>query len=308
MDNLLTKIEGLSGQIDGKFAVCVLDIETQREIGILLDEPLPMASVCKLPILVAAYREFDAGKFDLEERVEFDIESQCLGSGLFNYFRPGLMPTLYDCLLMMIVVSDNAATDIVASRLTTSGITQHMRTLGHQYIRIDRLIRDLIGDILIETDPRFSGVRLSNWDSLMEDHRDLKAIDNDLALGRESVNRAASVMDTSSVREISRLCSQIALGKAASPESCEQMLKIMDRQLLNGRLPRNLPSNTRFPHKTGTLGSGAVVNDAGLLYDKDKPLAAISILSRDIKNPHYETSQVMAEIGRAVYDHYLPQN
>src|SRR6185503_13112104 len=97
---------------------------------------------------------------------------------------------------------------------------------------------------------------------------------------------------------------QIAENRCAGEESCKAMLDILDEQQLNGRLPRDLPAFTRFPHKTGTLGSGAVVNDAGILYLEDKPVATVAVLSRDVKNPIHETNSAIAAIGRAVYDFY----
>jgi len=77
------------------------------------DEPFPMASVCKTPILVDVHRKAVAGSVSLDKRIEFTEAARTPGSGLFNFFDAGLQPTLRDLTLMMIVVSDNAATDLV---------------------------------------------------------------------------------------------------------------------------------------------------------------------------------------------------
>ncbi len=287
--------------------VCVRDLASGEEIGVRLDEPLPMASVCKVPILVAAYRAHDAGRLNLAERVELTEETKCFGSGLFNAFDRGLRPTIHDLLLMMIVVSDNAATDLVLARLTPGGVTAAMRDLGLQNIRVDRGIAGLIGDILAALDPRAAGVKCGDWDDFLEQNPEIKAKEHDLDEGRRAVNEAASDRDVASVRDIARLCAQIALNECATEESCDAMIEILDTQQLNGRLPRDLPAFTKLAHKTGTLGSGAVVNDAGILYQDDEPVASIAVLSRDVRNPIHETNSAIAAIGRAVYDHYQEQ-
>jgi beta-lactamase class A len=307
-DNMLTALQTtiarITASLDGLVGVCVRDIESGEEIGVRLDEALPMASVCKIPILVAAYREHEAGRLDLNERIPITEETRCFGSGLFNHFDLGIEPTIHDLLLMMIVVSDNLATDLVLDRIGAERVTEIMRDLGLGGIRVDRPIRGLIGDILAALDPRLAGIRYGEWDALKEQYPDLEAKDKDLVEGRRAVNEAASDRDTATPRAIARLCAQIAENKCATEESCEAMLDILDEQQLNGRLPRDLPAFTRFPHKTGTLGSGAVVNDAGVLFLEDKPVASVCVLSRDVKNPIHETNSAIAAIGRAVYDYY----
>ncbi len=304
MTELETTLRSIAGEIQGRIGICVRDYETGQEVGVNLDEPLPMASVCKIPILVEAFRRHDAGDFDLHERVEFTQERRTLGSGLFNSFDAGLRPTLHDCLLMMIVVSDNAATDIVLERLTADRVTATMRELGLDGIRVDRTIRRLIGDILAAVNPLLDAVPFDGWDAFRAEHPDIAALEDDAAVAREAVNAAASDRDVATVRHMAQLCEMIAKKTCASEASCDDMLGILGTQQLNGRLPRELPAGASLPHKTGTLGHGAVVNDAGVLYIGDKPVASIAVLSRDVRNPSYETNTALARIGRAVYDHY----
>jgi beta-lactamase class A len=193
----------------------------------------------------------------------------------------------------------------VLDRIGPARVTQAMRDLGLDDIRVDRPIRDLIGDILAALDPRLKGICYSDWDAIKEQHPDIAAKDKDLTEGRRAVNEAAASQDVATPRAIARLCAQIAENRCATEQSCKAMLDILDEQQLNGRLPRDLPAFTRFPHKTGTLGSGAVVNDAGILYLEDKPVASVAVLSRDVKNPIHETNTAIAAIGRAVYDSYI---
>ncbi len=302
--DLQSEIEAIVAELDGLMGVCVRDIATGIEVGLRLDESLPMASTCKVPILVTAYRRVEAGLLNLTDRIEITEETRTWGSGLFNAFDTGIKPTLHDLLLMMIVVSDNAATDIVLSQLPAGEVSRTMVELGHANIRCDRTIQRLIGDYFIALEPQLETMKYREWDDYVERIPGLAERGKDLNIIREAVNASASDKDTATVREMARLCAQISENICASEESCSAMLEIMDRQVLNGRLPRHLPPFTRFPHKTGTLGSGAVVNDTGILYIEDRPVASVCVLSRDMRCPISATETAMARIGRAVYDAY----
>jgi beta-lactamase class A len=301
---LAGQMEQLAGRVDGRLAVCVCDIASGKELGVRLDEPLPMASTCKVPILVAAYAEAHSGRLDLDERIAFGPSDRCLGSGLLNFFTPGLCPTYRDLLLLMITISDNAATDMVLRRIPPAVVTALMREYGLNCISVDRCIGDLIGDILAAMDPRFARLAFDSWKSLSDTDPELHAIGQDLERNREAVNRAAADRDVASVRDMARLLALIAEDAIVSPAMCAEMRDVLNRQQLNTRLPRDLPPFVRFPHKTGTLGSGAVVNDVGILYIGDVPAASIAVLSRDVRSPIHQTCGVIAAIGRTVYDYY----
>jgi hypothetical protein len=74
-------------------------------------------SVIKIPIMVLAYRDAEAGKLDLDERYTIRPEDRRRGSGLLQTFAPGLSPTYRDLVTQMIVTSDNSATDLLIARL-----------------------------------------------------------------------------------------------------------------------------------------------------------------------------------------------
>ncbi len=304
LESLKLVVETLVQPVNGLIGVCVHDISSGEQVGFRMDEPLPMASVCKIPILVTAYRQSEAGELDLLERIEFTEERRCFGSGLFNAFTPGCQLTIHDLLLMMIVVSDNAATDMVLEKLGRGAVKRTMAELGLLEIHPERSIADLLSDFLIALEPALSGMKWGEWDDYCDRNPGLREKSMDLNVIREAVNASASHRDTATVRAMARLCALIAQNQCASQDSCEAMLEIMDRQVLNTRLPRQLPQFTRLPHKTGTLGSGAVVNDAGILYIDDVARAAVVVLSRDVRNPLFETEEIIGQIGRAVYDHY----
>jgi beta-lactamase class A len=310
-ESLEGRIAEIVAPVRGRVGVCVHDIAAGWEAGVNMDEPLPMASVCKVPILVAAYRAAERGEIDLRERAEFYATDRCFGSGLLNGIDTGLNPTLRDLLFLMIVVSDNAATDLILRRVPPIRVRGVMKELGFPDIRVERPIAQLLGDYFTALHPSLEGMRYGEWEARRDAVPGLKEHSENTDVIREAVNTATGTTDeepgrdTSPARQMARLMARIGKRDCARPESCDGMLDILGRQILNTRLPRYLPPFVRFPHKTGTLGSGAVVNDAGILYRDGIPVATIAVLSRDVRDPLHETETRLAEIGRAVSDHYF---
>jgi len=304
---LHSKLAKLIDQVDGILGISVLDVEHGEEIGIRSEEKFPLASVCKTPILVEAYRQVDAGAFSLKKRIAITRETRTAGSGLLNFCDVGLKPTLRDLLLLMIVVSDNAATDLVLAELGgPEAVTATMATLGLPEIQLNRTIRQLLGDIQACIDSRTQGLDFHALTALFDSDAELVARFHDPERVRAAIRQTTVGKDEASPRAIAHLYGQIAQSACASASSCAAILQTLERQQLRGRLPRDLPPNTRFCHKTGTLGPGTVTNDSGLLFVDQKPIA-IAVLSREVVQAPSKTNTDIARIGRAVYDHFAAQ-
>lgn len=301
---LRRRIASIVDRVDGRMGVAILDVTTGEEIGISSEDLFPMASACKTPILVAAYRYVDAGRLALDKRIEITRNMRVAGSGLLNFFEEGLRPTLRDLMLLMIVVSDNAATDLVLSAVNgPSSVTAEMVSLGLNHIRLNRTIYQLLNDIHVAIDPVAFGMDYHQFQNLLDENEEAAERFRDSERATAAVARATSGLDVASPRDMARLYGQIAKGECAGTESCDAILKTLERQQLRGRLPRNLPPNTRCCHKTGTLGNGNVCNDTGLIYAGERPIA-IAVLSKDVNQDMANTNTAIARIGRLVYDHY----
>ncbi len=87
--------------------VAVWHIESDTRLDVKGDEPFPMASTFKIPILATACQQLTAGAISLDSRIALSDEDKSLGSGILPYFESGLQPTLRDLLTLMIIISDN---------------------------------------------------------------------------------------------------------------------------------------------------------------------------------------------------------
>ena len=94
------------------------------------DWVVPAASTRKIPILVTALSAVRRGVLDLEQPLVVTRELQGNDSGCLRFLRPGLTLTLYDALVMMIIVSDNSATAAVVDLLGLDEINRCTHVLG----------------------------------------------------------------------------------------------------------------------------------------------------------------------------------
>lgn len=299
IDRLQSRVAELALSFPGTIGVYARNIETGAEITYKSDDRFPMASVYKIPIMVQVFREVDAGRLSLTDRIELTEADKRLGSGLFMYMTPGLKPTLHDLLTMMIVVSDNTATDKLLSIVGAQNVNAMLGTLGVRDVRVDRPTSDLITDWLAYGDPAVRKLTLAQ----MVSNADFFA-----SFTREKIEKSDKLFlddprDHASPRGIADLLVKIFRNEAASEKSCRDMLEILKKQQFNDSVPRYLPEGTVVAHKTGEIGYTR--NDAAIIYEGNQHIV-ITIFglrgSEDV--PETDLKQRIGTIARAVYDYF----
>ncbi|MBZ9750900.1 class A beta-lactamase-related serine hydrolase [Deinococcus sp. HMF7604] len=96
----------------------------------------PAASTIKVPLLILALQEAQAGRLDLAARVTLRAADQVPGAGVLHELAPGLALTWQDVLTLMIVVSDNTATNLVIERLGLEWVGAQLPLLGFPGTRL----------------------------------------------------------------------------------------------------------------------------------------------------------------------------
>src|SRR6184192_4976375 len=92
----------------------------------------------------------------------------------------------------------------------------------------------------------------------------------------------AGLNNTTTARDLGALLAAIAQHRAASPSSCEEMLRILGRQEFNEGIPVGVPPGTRVAHKTGWIGE-VVYHDAALVYPSAGVGYVLVVLTGGIK-------------------------
>lgn len=106
------------------------------------DMPLVAASVIKVPIMVEAFRRFGEGTLDPNMEVEVRSEHKKPSCGALTYMHDGLKVTVLDLVTLMIIVSDNTATNLMIDLLGIDRVNQTMAELGIPGICLRRKLFD----------------------------------------------------------------------------------------------------------------------------------------------------------------------
>lgn len=108
------------------------------------DQRLPSASVIKLPIMLEVMEWVKAGKLNLDEIHTLNVAEKVGGSGVLQTY-PDLSPISYrELLRLMMVESDNTATNIIINRLSREAINQRIRTIGLKQTQLNRIMMDTL--------------------------------------------------------------------------------------------------------------------------------------------------------------------
>jgi beta-lactamase class A len=141
-------LQDLATRFSGEIGFAAKNLATGEQVLLAADRALPTASVIKLSILAEVFRLRHAGQLDLDERIEIGAADITLGSGVLKTLAPGLRPTVHDLATLMVVVSDNTATNMLIDRVGgVDPINRATRELGLPTIVLhNRLDFDVIGD------------------------------------------------------------------------------------------------------------------------------------------------------------------
>ena len=299
LENELRRLEPLSG---GRVGVAAVHLETGREVYLHADETFPMASTYKVPIAVQLLTLVDRGERSLSDMVELSPEDLHPGSGtisrLFN--DPGVVLSLHNLLELMLLISDNSATDLVlAAAGGGDAVTERMGSLGVEGVRVDRPTSLLIGD--------YGGVQ-----GTPEDGRISPEMWRELSGSRSEGDRAAGAarfavdpQDTATPRGMATLLRKIWSGEAVSAKSTELLIDVLERvQTGTGRIKGMLPPETTVAHKTGTIGR--TTNDLGIIYLPGNAGHVVTVVFvKDSDRPGAERERAIAQVSRAIYDFFL---
>ena len=98
-------------------------------------------------MLVEAFFQIQAGRLALDERLPLRTADKNLPSGVLTFFEDGLTPTVRDLLTLMIIISDNTATDMMMKRLGVETITARMQALGLAHIHVPLTVRGIFNSM-----------------------------------------------------------------------------------------------------------------------------------------------------------------
>lgn len=135
-------ITTLLTSLPGHIGLYLRDTVTGETIAHRADDPIEAASVIKLPIMAEAFRQFECGELDPTEPVTIRPEDKLPSCGALSYLHTGLEVTLMDLAVLMIILSDNTATNLLIRRLGMDKINAAIQGMGMTVTCLRRLLFD----------------------------------------------------------------------------------------------------------------------------------------------------------------------
>jgi beta-lactamase class A len=156
---LSDRIAAVRGRFSGDLGIAAKNLATGEEVMIDADRAFPTASTFKIPVMIEVFRQAHLGLLQLDDRLTLQANDLVKGSGVLRALSPGCALTIRDLVTLMIIVSDNTATNMLIYRVGgVEPVNQLMRGLGLDSILIrHRIDFSLIGDdnlALAEAAPR----------------------------------------------------------------------------------------------------------------------------------------------------------
>jgi len=253
---LQRELAALSEKHHGKVALYASQLNTGKSVAFDADKPVQTASVIKLTILFEAMEQVRAGKARWDEKITLAKGDGVSGSGVLTFFDTPLTLTLKDVLTMMIIVSDNTATNLAIDRFGVDAVNARIAWMGLKDTHLYKKIGKPATGPMPADQPKFG-------------------------LGKTTAREMAMVME-----RIGR-CQLAGPGEAALPGDaaiCEVALKMLRNQFYRETIPRYLEkldsseAGSGIASKTGSLN--AVRADVAIVAGKTGPMV-LSIFTFD---------------------------
>lgn len=286
------KIRDLINGFPAVVGIGFKDLKSNDELYINGDRKFLTASVFKIFVLIEFYNQVIKGLLNPEERVVITNKDKVLGSGILKELDAGLQPTLRDLAKLMIVLSDNVATDII------------MKLVGME--NINRTIHDMLGlkkskVCLTTKDILFDIAGANDYDTARKNLDEMRVNKG----GRWETDLENNNVTTP--KEISKTLELLYRCKILTPQICEEILGIMKTcQTGEARIKRYLPYNVKVAHKTGTMPG--VVNDVGIVFtDKGDYILVVFINGLNYESLNYvlKGEELIANVSREIYEAYI---
>ena len=276
----MQQIDQLVREFQGEVGLYALKLGSREEVAVNADARFPTASTIKTAVMIEAYHQAAEGKLSLDDAMVLGEAEKVGGSGVLNGMSAGTSLKLRDLVHLMIVLSDNTATNMLVTRLGTARIDERLVGYGLKATKIFRpTFRDGRPDIHPELEKEFG-------------------------------------LGMATPREMAMLMALIAEGRAVNKEASGAMLATLRRQQDRAMIPRLLPDGVQVGNKTGTDSEkladakglrGAIRVDAAIVNAKEFSYV-IAIFTRrgaDTRGgPDNAGVLTGARLSRAVYEQF----
>ncbi|MBK6456185.1 MAG: serine hydrolase [Gemmatimonadetes bacterium] len=281
--------------LQARSSIYAKHLASGKTVELRADVPMNTLSVIKIPVMILAFRDAEAGKLKLGERYTIRPEDLRRGSGLLQTFDVGLSPTYRDLIEQMIITSDNTATDIMIRTVGLARVNAMLAELGFRETRLNRTAGDLFREVWIRADAKHASMT------------DREVYDRGFPSDAESSRRSFTLegdstrwLGRTTAREMATMLEGILNAKYASKLSSEVMVGMLRRQFYASRLPQRIQFRASVAHKTGDWPPIAG-NDVGIIFYPGGP-SIVSVFTNQNTGDFFELESTLGRIAERVID------
>ncbi len=267
---LKAKLDAICERFRGVMGYSLYHTRHQHRIHRLGDEIFPTASTIKTAIMAKAFEEIDAGRLNYNEAIPIQPDDVRDGAGLLQFYREKQSVPVKMLIHLMITVSDNTATAMLARRLGTVEVNRYLQRLGLKHTRL-----------LMLHPP---------------DDEELKALRDRWGMGMCTPNEMVELLDA------------IRTGRAGTPAACERMLRILAHQYYDDLIGSSVPPWVVAATKSGAINQSR--SDTGIVFSPSGVyiLAVYTREAEDTRwTPDNEGEVAIRAIAREVWRFYHPR-
>jgi beta-lactamase class A len=261
-------LEQIAAGHAGVVGISMRNLETEASLSIRGHETFPSASLIKVPLLVALLEEVEQGRMRLDERVRLIARDRVGGSGILKHMDSGTDLTLEELAWLMVVLSDNTATNLILDKLDVRPIWTKMEALGLPHSKMHS-----------------------------------KTFRRETSIAPDS--SALYGLGVTTPDEIVQLFALLHQGRAVSPALDSLALRMLRANQDANMMTRMLPADVRVAHKSGSVDRART--DCGIMYTAAAPVA-LCVMTRENEDTSYGVDSAahltIAQIARAVFLHY----
>ncbi len=275
---LQKQLEAMASQHRGNVALYVKNLKTGEVVEIDPDHVVQTASVIKLAIFVEAFHQIKDGKKSLAEKVMFKPEDRVMGSGVLQYMHAPLELSLEDAIVLMMIESDNTATNLMIDQVGIANVNARIASLGLKNTYLyKKIYKPAEGPM--PADQKIYGLG--------------KTTAREMGAAMESIERC----------------------EVGDPKLCAKMIDIMKAQQYRNMIPHYIEAEidtsetpSAIADKLGMLD--AVRNDVGIVYTKNGPIV-ISAFTYGNKDQRWtfenEGELLIAHMAKTIVDAWSPK-
>ena len=282
---LEAQLQTLAKAHQGHVTLYAHDLNSGRTVAVNADTPVPTASVIKLTVLFEGLKQIQEGKAHFDDKVTLAKENQVEGSGVLMFFDVPQTLTLKDVLTMMVIVSDNTATNVAIDVLGLKNIDDRIQWLGLKDTWLYKKVsKPPVGP--------------------------MPADQKQFGLGKTTAREMASIMERFAT------CNLNAPGSTAKPTAedenlCAAAMHMLKSQFYRNSIPRYLETmdttegESKIANKTGALDE--VRNDVGVVFAKNGPvvISEFTYGNQDKSwTPDNDAEVLLAKLSKVIMDRW----